>query len=186
MFTELIRRRARIIMLAFFLLGSPLYSLAQAETEPEDKTAEAMPSVVKAEKPEKTPAGAFYRALAFPGWGQYYNGKRLKAVLVLGLEITYLTLAVLKTGEVRDEVDSFHRRNLRTERNTYVYGFILIKLIAGLDAYVDAHLQDFDVSEILTLNEMKINLPGKLPTASIKPVTGLNGYTGVQVTFYLK
>jgi len=186
MFAVLIRRRAGIFLLAFFLLGSPLYARAEAEGEPEDKTAENMTHAVETEKPDRTPAGAFYRALAFPGWGQYYNGKRLKAALAFCLETTYLTLAVLKTGDVRHEVDSQQRKNLRTERNTYAYGFILIKLIAGLDAYVDAHLRNFDVTDTLTMNKIKINLPGKFPTASIKTITGLDGYAGVQVSFYLK
>jgi len=39
----------------------------------------------------KSPTGAMIRSLLFPGWGQLYNKKYFKAILVFGAEIGLAT-----------------------------------------------------------------------------------------------
>jgi hypothetical protein len=91
------------------------------------------------------------RSLAFPGWGQFYNGKYLKATLVFGTEAGLIATAVYwnqKAVRATDrDVQLFYQNN-RNTANWWLAGTILLSMI---DAYVDAHLSDFDESPKLSL-----------------------------------
>lgn len=93
----------------------------------------------------KNPTGAMIRSAVFPGWGQWYNGKKLKALIVFGVEAGIVLDALrlerkvnTSSGEERDFW--LDRRNLRF---WWLGAAILLSM---LDAYVDAHLADFDES----------------------------------------
>jgi len=97
----------------------------------------------------KNPTGAMLRSLAFPGWGQWYNGKRVKAVIVFGAEAGIIANTIYQNQKVQDsksEVErEFYLENRRLS-NWWLAGVILLSMI---DAYVDAHLYDFDESPAL-------------------------------------
>lgn len=106
----------------------------------------------------KSPMGALLRSVAFPGWGQFYNEKYLKAIVVFGFETSYIILALdewIKTNKSKKDfknaknfVDSLYQFDLyqyhRDTRNLYLWVVSGIIFISMFDAYVDAHLYNFD------------------------------------------
>jgi len=111
----------------------------------------------------KSPMGALFRSVAFPGWGQFYNGKYFKSTVVFGTETTFITLAVIEWGR-RNE----HKRNFQNlpqdhpdkdwefeqfkfyedRRNLFLWITAGIVFISMFDAYVDAHLYNFDREKV--------------------------------------
>jgi hypothetical protein len=89
-----------------------------------------------------------------PGWGQWTNGKRLKAIAVFGVWGTFATQAVLAEQDRKDAVrvlgDSGDP-NLEAEvndaverRNSRLWLMGAVSVFAMLDAYVDAHFWNYD------------------------------------------
>lgn len=102
----------------------------------------------------KSPTGAMLRSLAFPGWGQLYNRKYFKALLVFGIETGLAVSASYQNDQMRryekkgdPEAAKFYR-NDRNRLLWWLAGFVLLSM--G-DAYVDAHLFDYDISPDLSL-----------------------------------
>lgn len=107
--------------------------------------------------PRRSPTGALLRSVAFPGWGQLYNRKYFKALLLGGTEIGFGISAGVQ----------WHRRDVHKKRfdsatDPGVRAFeesqfqfyednrnLFLWLVAGtifysmLDAYVDAHLAQY-------------------------------------------
>jgi hypothetical protein len=89
-----------------------------------------------------------------PGWGQWTNGKRVKALVVFGVWGTFATQAVLAEQDRKDAAralgdsgdpalealvnDAVERRNSRM----WLMG--AVSVFAMLDAYVDAHFWNYD------------------------------------------
>jgi len=107
----------------------------------------------------KSPMGALFRSVAFPGWGQLYNKKYLKAGLVFGVEITFLTLMAMDWNwmnehkKLFDSLPQYHPDKLweyeqykfyKDRKNLYLWSTIATIFVSMFDAYVDAHLYDFD------------------------------------------
>ena len=114
----------------------------------------------------KSPTQALFKSLAFPGWGQFYNEKYLKAGLVLGVETTYIILAVDQWRKATLHKKNFHNavpyspeqfyefdlyKYHRDQRNLYLWITSGIVFLSMFDAYVDAHLYDFDKIEMKDL-----------------------------------
>ncbi len=108
----------------------------------------------------RSPTGAMLRSMAFPGWGQLYNKKYLKAMIVFGGETFLVVQAVRywgKTDEWFDRYTSTEDDALRFQyynneylfhkdrRNLYLYFSGLAIFLSMVDAYVDAHLANFDI-----------------------------------------
>ncbi len=99
---------------------------------------------------QPSPTGAMVRSIIFPGWGQWYNHKKLKALLVFATESGIITTAVYwqrqsKRAPTHGEHDfDLDNRNLAF---WYLGGAILLSMA---DAYIDAQLAGFDVSPDLS------------------------------------
>jgi hypothetical protein len=114
---------------------------------------------VKRVKPKRAPMGALLRSVAVPGWGQYYNHKYIKSVVVFGVETFFIVKAVHWWGKTEDQYNSIQQtsdqsqqtkryniyRSYRTSRDDYLWGVGLTVFLSMFDAYVDAHLAGFDV-----------------------------------------
>lgn len=112
------------------------------------------------DKLKHSPTGALLRSAAFPGWGQLYNKKYIKAAIIgVGESILIYQTAWYwdKTSKYKDiylnaETDSDLRREYfykfdshRDLRNQYIWFLGLTVFYSMFDAYVDAHLKNFDV-----------------------------------------
>lgn len=117
---------------------------------------------VKLDTVAQSPRAAVIRSAVFPGWGQWYNGKKLKALVVFGVEVGFISAAVWHnqrvvywmdssltgyTAEYRDLNKNFHI-DMRNQFVWYLAGTLLVSMA---DAYVDAHLAGFDESTDLSL-----------------------------------
>ncbi len=107
----------------------------------------------------KSPTGALFRSVAFPGWGQLYNRKYLKAGLVFGVETTFLVLMVIdwdRMNEHKKLFDSLPENHqdkyweyeqykfYKDRKNLYLWSILTTVFLSMFDAYVDAHLYNFD------------------------------------------
>jgi hypothetical protein len=131
------------------------YSETQALQSAENVSSNS-PAQVKIKKP--WPTGALLRSAIIPGWGQFYNKKYIKTVIYGGVE-TYLIYNVQKFWRKMDK----HQKNFQNsddpvyksqefslyennldKRNLHIWLTSLTIFISMFDAYVDAHLADFD------------------------------------------
>jgi hypothetical protein len=95
------------------------------------------------------PSRAMKHSLLIPGWGQIDNGKKKKAVLFFAAEIICIGGYIYNYQELSNEaLTEWERENIRTDRNTFLLYWMLSKLLGMVDAYVDAHFADFDVTDI--------------------------------------
>ncbi|MCF6269754.1 MAG: DUF5683 domain-containing protein [Melioribacteraceae bacterium] len=110
----------------------------------------------------KSPWGAVGRSAIIPGWGQYYNEAYWKIPVVWGV-LGWFTYLYVENNKLYNEFrnlylesledgvgDSYYRRardTYRNERDKYALVLGLSYLLNLVDAYVDAHLFDFDVTE---------------------------------------
>ncbi len=100
----------------------------------------------------KSPSGAALRSLVIPGWGQYYNGKKVKAALAFAGEAGLLGFARHWNSKMNDaERANRPTSKLQYEdwRNGCYWGLAALIVYSMLDAYVDAQLSDFDESPVL-------------------------------------
>ncbi len=123
----------------------------------------------------KSPPGAVLRALALPGWGQFYTEHPVRGSLTAVLETAFFSLAVMKysdRSDLRDQLARLERQEpglpendprrqelkARIERaglragDYLAYGATTL-LLSMLDSYVSAHLYEFDRNFSLSLGE---------------------------------
>ena len=97
----------------------------------------------------RSPSGALLRSLAVPGWGQLYNKKYFKAVIVAGGQGVLLGTSVVEWKRASDaKKDASLPPDERLEnyrlhinnRNLFLWLYAAVTVVSMLDAYVDAHL----------------------------------------------
>jgi hypothetical protein len=131
---------------------------------------------------KKSPWKAVLFSAILPGLGQIYNKSYWKAPIILGLS-AYLGYQIYDYNKTYKDYKSRYEAtqfppdyngdlNLKTLRNFYrdqrdnfVWYFVIVYVVNLVDAYIDAHLFDFDVSEqkIIGLGtDRKYNLKMKL------------------------
>jgi len=123
-------------------------------------------------KPE--PTEALWRSGVLAGWGQFYNDQWLKGFLMLGVEAATVYGIVYHADQAaiekrlaesyakdsdQNEIDnsnsglaSEHQQNFNDHRiayETHIWLTALVLVYSMLDAYVDAHLYDFEVGDEL-------------------------------------
>ncbi|MCB9503325.1 MAG: hypothetical protein H6696_15455 [Deferribacteres bacterium] len=94
----------------------------------------------------KSPRAALWRAILFPGWGQFYNEKYLKGTLILGLESFFIGRAIAYNQQKQNSTGTDEKDAYTRKRNDEVWRLLITRLLSILDAYVDAHFYDFDES----------------------------------------
>ncbi|MHC1737224.1 MAG: DUF5683 domain-containing protein [Ignavibacteriaceae bacterium] len=105
----------------------------------------------------KSPWGAVARSAVIPGWGQLYNQSYWKIPIVWGVigwftynwiqnntdYENYRNLYIADPSNSNKRLREFYRDN----RDLFAIYLGLTYVANLIDAYVDAHLFDFDVSE---------------------------------------
>lgn len=119
---------------------------------------------VEDEAETKSTLGAVLRSAAIPGWGQLYNESWFKVPIVVGLtgfmvwgivteHANYRTYADLYDASITEDLPAgnlLHKRFrefYRDRRDTYGWWLLVTYLLQLADAYVDAALFGFDVSD---------------------------------------
>lgn len=91
------------------------------------------------------------RSLILPGWGQFYNGKWIKGLLVIGAEAGCIANAVIMNQWAQQTEDENLKFYYTDSRNLSYWLLAATILYSAADAYVDAHLADFDESPELSV-----------------------------------
>jgi len=105
------------------------------------------------------PYRVMLRSAVVPGWGQAYNGKYWKTAIVVGGEGLLIYKAFQELGKENDAVDLLSTLEPGTPeydaaaeakdrhynlKVNYIWWAIAAHLLQMADAYVDAHLADFE------------------------------------------
>ena len=101
---------------------------------------------------------AVIRSALLPGLGQWYNGQKLKAVVVFGAETGLIGAAVLQNQRAVQRTTEAERVFYQDDRSRFLWYAGAFWLLQIIDAHVDAKLKPFDISEDLSLQT--ISLPG--------------------------
>jgi len=107
------------------------------------------------------PTGALLRSAFVPGWGQFYNKKYVKSVIYGGMEIYFVYNARkywkqmdIHQANFSNSDDPIYQaqefelyKNQRDNRNLFLWLTGITVFISMFDAFVDAHLADFDQTD---------------------------------------
>ena len=156
------------ILIVLLAIASPI--LAQGELDT-NKTVQTSDSTFVM---TKSPWGAVGRSALIPGWGQYYNESYWKIPIIWGVMgwFTYLYVEsnnlYKKYGDLYSESldvtpngDSQYKEArdfYRNERDQWALFLGLTYFLNLVDAYVDAHLFDFTVSENKYYKSPQLNI----------------------------
>jgi len=110
---------------------------------------------------KKSPTGAMLRSAVFPGWGQYYNESYWKIPIIWGVSAWFIYLWIDRDDNYQvyrelynNSLDESSNGNsnyknlrdfFRDDRDLFAVYLGLTYFLNLIDAYVDAHLFDFDV-----------------------------------------
>lgn len=142
-------QQQRIYFTVVFFLLISVFSHALPQTSSSDSLDSRSASAVS---PQKSPSGAALRSLVIPGWGQYYNGKKIKAGLAFAGEAGLLGAALYwnsRAAEAKRANNEANQLLFEDWRNGCYWGLAALIVYSMLDAYVDAQLSDFDESPVL-------------------------------------
>jgi len=126
---------------AVLLAVAVLLTVSAVGAEPADTAA------VRSEglKEVRSPTKAMVRSLVLPGWGQFYNGKKLKGTLVAATEVGSVVAFFVRRDQINNEVRPVGQA---PKRNFFLMSSIGIVFYSVVDAFVDAHLDDFDWGQL--------------------------------------
>ena len=92
------------------------------------------------------------RSIFVPGWGQFYNEKWIKGILISGTEVGLVVNAVIQNQLAVNSATTLEKEFYKDNRNLSFWWLAGTILISAVDAFVDAHLYDFDESPDLSLS----------------------------------
>jgi len=123
-------------------------------------TAQELETVPDSIETQKTnPAGALFRSAFVPGWGQFYNKKYIKSVIVAGVEVYLINGVYTNWKDANRHKDNFESadddpdyqalefaryEDALDSRGGYSWFLAAAIFYSMFDAYVDAHLSNFD------------------------------------------
>ena len=87
-----------------------------------------------------SPTGALLRSVAFPGWGQWSNGKKQKAGVYFGVETYFIAKSLIWRHRAREASDLVAYSHARDRRNYFTWLTGVTIFISMFDAYADRYL----------------------------------------------
>jgi hypothetical protein len=147
-------------LIIFLLLWMTAFSLAQ--DNPSDSLKINAKKIQKdsvRQVSKKSSKRAMIYSAVVPGLGQWYNGKKLKAIVIFGTEIGLLINSIdlnqkYQVEKARLTTDPLYDKRAidfyLNNRNLSTWWLVGVTLFSVLDANVDAQLFDFDESPTLS------------------------------------
>lgn len=105
----------------------------------------------------KSPKGAMIRSLVFPGLGQFYNEQYIKAAIVLAGQGTLVGFLFYYNERASESTTPLDKEFYEDRRNLMFWWIGAATLLSMLDAYIDAHLYDFDTGPDLEIRIGALN-----------------------------
>lgn len=171
------------IALVLFLYGtSPAQD--EAKTTQPKKSETVSDSVVAL--PKKSPFGALLRSIAFPGGGQFYNRKVLKGSVIFAAESGFIIAAAIEWQHRDQHLKNFRELPLgsadqagefesyqfyRDMRNTHLWCAAGVIFLSMLDAYVDAHLFNFEREK---MKDVEVSLLPQIKQEKVGVILSIN------------
>jgi hypothetical protein len=123
----------------------PVADTVEAEVPATDTVAATLPDSLARRR--VAPSAALWRSLLVPGWGQLKVGRKLTAGLFVLTEGVTVGMSLKANADVRrlrrEGADSAAiAAKVRTREDWYVL-VVVNHLLAGLEAFIGAHLADF-------------------------------------------
>lgn len=165
----------RTTLVLFLLMFAAVPAHAQDGLEPVGDTGDSLQ--VKADTaeeadfvPTKSPWGAVLRSAVLPGLGQFYNESYWKVPIVLGVTAFMIRGYIIEHDNFAVYRDIYEREIVKEEpdvslvrtkqlrefyrdrRDTYAWWLGVFYLLQLADAFVDAHMYDFDVSDEVNIS----------------------------------
>lgn len=147
-------------------------SIAFAQEEPDTvKSVQSNDSVFVM---TKSPWGAVGRSAVLPGWGQFYNESYWKIPIIWGV-MGWFTYLYIENNDLYKQYGDLYKESLedsqngnsnyrsardfyRNERDQWALFLGLTYFLNLVDAYVDAHLFDFSISENRYYHSPQLNM----------------------------
>ncbi len=118
------------------------------------------------------PKWVMFRSLAFPGWGQWHNEKKIKSAAIFCVETFFIASYFVNKNKLKDLEDEYFSRltelnedeilqyenditYYEDKRNKYAWYFVFAALYGMIDAFVDSYLKDFNSD--MDINIVKTN-----------------------------
>jgi len=163
------------ILFLFFLYSVPIFS----QTEQDSTNIVQSTDTAYVYHMTKSPWGAVGRSAILPGLGQIYNESYWKAPVIWGFLGYFISVWINQNNLYKENRDLYEdsisdtnpygneeylrlREFYRDQRNDFAIYIVLTYLLNLVDAYVDAHMFDFDVSPEPMTNDPKFQLNFKL------------------------
>jgi hypothetical protein len=93
------------------------------------------------------PSSVLWRSLLLPGWGQAKGGHKLTAAFFFATEALTLGMSLKKNSELKHlrsiNADSVAIDDKTKAREDWLVLMAVNHVLAGLEAYISAHLSDF-------------------------------------------
>ncbi len=149
----MIKAPLQILYIILFLLPVSLTAFGQDTLKVSDDKLNHQPESPDTNIVEitKSPRGAMLRSLVVPGWGQFYNGKWFKGILIGGTEIGLIVNAVIQDHYAVIAETELEKEFYRDNKSLSIWWLGAAILYSITDAYVDAHLYNFDDSPNLSM-----------------------------------
>jgi hypothetical protein len=87
-----------------------------------------------------SPTGTLLKSVAFPGWGQWSNGKKQKAAIYFGIESYWITKALIWRHRARVADDFAEYTHAQDRRNFFYWLTGITVFVSMFDAYADRYL----------------------------------------------
>lgn len=143
-----------VLLISLVLFSDGAFVQAQVAATHEGRTVAGDTTTARqpTKKKSKSPKGAMLRSLALPGWGQAYNGQWIKTVIVLAAHGALIGYAIYYDNQAtKFRAQPAQQEFYQDKRNLMFWLLGATKLLSMLDAYIDAHLYDFDAGPDLAL-----------------------------------
>lgn len=158
--------------MSMFLLYSSTFLLAQTDNDTivENNNNDTLKITNANTENTKSPLGAVWRTFVLPGWGQIYVEKYWKAPIFFAGAGALVYSIVWNNSKFSDYQNQYDRIKIedpknqsalsllnrqkeyyRDNRDKSYFFLAVVYIIAAMDAYVGAHLFDFDVSDKLAI-----------------------------------
>ena len=126
-------------LVTYIVFSASLFPAPSSEAQAAQTEATSDASAV-----DTTPRSALLRSMLIPGWGQYYNKRYFKSALIFGASCALTAGMIYENQQLQRSSTDVDRRFYREQRNTFGIWLLGTILYGMADAYVDAHLRDFD------------------------------------------
>ncbi len=155
-------------ILLLFVVANTVYAQTEQNDNPNVQSSDSVFTMTK------SPWGAVLRSAVIPGWGQIYNESYWKTPIIVGITGYFVYGYISNNKLYKDNKELYNlalqtnsglatayknRRDFyRDQRDLFIFYIGLTYFLNMVDAYVDAQMFDFSVSDDISTASKTINI----------------------------